>query len=106
MKENNRSPSAITIIIKPLTSSENHRKDTSIQKKSSTNKRKNLSSYSFQERIPTYLSDQVRLSTFKDQIRSIPATINFNENSPSNILHPRTLLTIYRNNKKNKLRNN
>jgi hypothetical protein len=102
LKENSQSPSAITIIIKPFASSENHRKDTSIHKKSLSKKRKNPSLSSLQNHIPTYLSDQVRLSTFKDQIRSNPAIINFNENSSNNLLlHPRTLFNIYRNKKRN-----
>ncbi|CAF0918904.1 unnamed protein product [Rotaria sordida] len=115
--QSRKSPSAITIIIKPFISSEYsnryYEKEISLNKKLSSNKRKYSSSSSLKsitKRISTSLSDKTlnktyhkhRLSTFKDITRPILSNsteINHNENKSSNILHSRTLLNIYRNKK-------
>jgi hypothetical protein len=98
--QNNQSPLAITIIIKPFISSKDHRNDTSLGIK----KRKNSSSLQTTiKRISSCLSNQTlnkhRLSTFKDLTRSIPRSIHVNENQSSHILNSRTLLDIYQNKK-------
>jgi hypothetical protein len=96
-KELHKSSSPITIIIKPIISSENHHK-------SLLNKRKNSSSSSLQsvtKRISTSLSNQHRLSTFKDIARSVPTAMTLNKSTSSHIVNSRRLLDIYRNKKQN-----
>ncbi|CAF3437150.1 unnamed protein product [Rotaria sp. Silwood1] len=116
--QSRKSPSAITIIIKPFIPSEYsnryHQQEICFDKILSSNKRKYSSSSSslknITKRISTSLSDKTlnktyykkRLSTFKDITRPIPqmsSEIKHNENKPSDILHSRTLLNIYRNKK-------
>jgi len=81
---NNQSPSAITIIIKPFTSSDDYQ---------NLKKRKTSSSLE---------TTTKRICTFKDITRTIlpiSTTMNLNENRSSNILKSRTLFDIYCNKK-------